>query len=79
MEMAQLMCGKGAKLQIAQIPISSDITYDRTKHMSEDIRGKVVEQLQRSRQKSVCSWVNQMVFQIALNFSFLLGTCDRIT
>jgi hypothetical protein len=55
MEVAQLICGKDAKLQIAQIPLSSDTIHDRIKHMTEDIRRKVVEQVQRSRQKSVCS------------------------
>jgi hypothetical protein len=40
MGMAQLMCGKDAKLQIAQTPLSSDTIHDRIKLMPEDIHRK---------------------------------------
>lgn len=39
-EVAQLICGKDAELQITQIPISSIAVHDQIKHMSEDIYRK---------------------------------------
>jgi hypothetical protein len=71
MEIAEVMCGKDAKLQIAQIPLSNYSIHHKIKDMLEDIRKQVVQQIKRNhgavsqkalsmsrrqiRQKSVCS------------------------
>jgi hypothetical protein len=43
MEIAEVMCGKDAKLKIAQIPLSNYSIHDQIKGMSEDIRKQVVQ------------------------------------
>jgi hypothetical protein len=49
--MAPLICGKDAKLKIAQIPLTSDTIHDRIKVLSEDIRRQAVEHIKKGPTK----------------------------
>jgi hypothetical protein len=76
-EMAKLICGKDAKLKIAQTPYQMQ-PFIIESSASEDICRQVVEQIKRSLKKSVCSWMDQLMSQTALSFLVLLGMCIRI-
>lgn len=78
-KITKLVYSKDANLQITQIPLSGDKINGWMKHVLEDICRGVMKQMKGKHQKFVYSCLNQLMFQIALNFLCLVDICIRIT